>query len=110
MILGIEKHFLEKHPAAVTSMSFYEDKALVSGSIDGRVNIADLENLDRKKGGSSNTLIRFSKCQNCQDRKIPVAKVDTSSEYGIAMAVDIEGNCRFYDVLRFRKMGKLSSG
>ena len=26
------------------------------------------------------------------------------------MAVDIEGNCRFYDVLRFRKMGKLSSG
>lgn len=91
-------------------MSFYEDKALISGSVDGRVNIADLENLDKKKVASSNSLLRFSKCQNCQDRKIPVAKVDTSSEFGIAMAVDIEGNCRFYDVLRFRKMGKLSSG
>lgn len=25
------------------------------------------------------------------------------------MAVDIEGNCRFYDLLRFRKMAKISS-
>jgi hypothetical protein len=49
LILGIEKHFLEKHPAAITTMSFFEDKALISGSIDGRVNIADLENLDKKK-------------------------------------------------------------
>ncbi len=62
LILGVEKHFLEKHPAAITTMSFYEDKALISGSVDGRVNIADLENLDKKKGASSNALIRFSKC------------------------------------------------
>ena len=47
MILGIEKHFLEKHPGAITAMSFYEDKALITGSIDGRVNIADIENLDK---------------------------------------------------------------
>jgi hypothetical protein len=26
------------------------------------------------------------------------------------MAVDIEGYCRFYDVLRFKKMVKMSSG
>lgn len=110
LILGVEKHFLEKHPAAITTMSFYEDKALISGSVDGRVNISDLENLDKKKAATSNSVLRFSKCQNCQDRKIPVAKVDTSTEFGIAMAVDIEGNCRFYDLLRFRKMGKLSSG
>jgi WD40 repeat protein len=62
LILGVEKHFLEKHPAAITSMSFFEDKALVSGSVDGRVNIADLENLDKKKAQSANSLLRFSKC------------------------------------------------
>jgi len=62
LILGVEKHFLEKHPAAITSMSFFEDKALVSGSVDGRVNIADLENLDKKKVQSANSLLRFSKC------------------------------------------------
>lgn len=26
------------------------------------------------------------------------------------MAIDIEGNCRFYDLLRFKKMAKISSG
>ena len=25
------------------------------------------------------------------------------------MVVDIEGNCRFYDLIRFRKMAKVSS-
>jgi len=49
MILGIEKHFLEKHPAAITTMAFYEDKSLISGSVDGRVNISDIENLDKKQ-------------------------------------------------------------
>ena len=32
-----------------------------------------------------------------------------SSEYGIAAAVDIEGNCRFYDLVRQRKIAKVSS-
>ena len=103
MVLGIEKHFLEKHPAAVTSMSFYQDKGLISGSVDGRVNIADLESLDKQKDP------KFSKCQNMQDRKIPVAKVEASQDFGVGMAVDIEGNCRFYDMLRFKKMAKISS-
>jgi hypothetical protein len=62
LILGVEKHFLEKHPAAITTMSFFEDKALVSGSVDGRVNIADLENLDKKKAQTTSPPIRFSKC------------------------------------------------
>jgi WD40 repeat protein len=50
MVLGVEKHFLEKHPAAITSMDFFEDKALISGSIDGRVNISDIESLEKKSG------------------------------------------------------------
>lgn len=50
LILGIEKHFLEKHPAQITSMAFWEDKCLISGSVDGRVNLTDIENLDKKKG------------------------------------------------------------
>jgi len=44
-----------------------------------------------------------------QDRKIPIARVTTSSDYGIGMTVDIEGNCRFYDLIRFRKMAKISA-
>lgn len=43
LVLGMEKFFVEKHPAAITSLAFYEDKVLVSGSIDGRVNLCDLE-------------------------------------------------------------------
>jgi hypothetical protein len=37
-----------------------------------------------------------------------VAKVLTS-EFGIGIAVDIEGNCRFYDLVRQRKIAKISS-
>lgn len=32
-----------------------------------------------------------------------------TSDYGIGAAVDIEGNCRFYDLIRLRKMCKISS-
>lgn len=35
LILGFEKFFLEKHPMEITSLAFYEDKVLVSGSVDG---------------------------------------------------------------------------
>jgi WD40 repeat protein len=43
LILGVEKHFLEKHPSEVSSIAFWEDKVVMSGSIDGRVNIINLE-------------------------------------------------------------------
>ena len=43
LILGVEKMFLEKHPAEISALAFWEDRALISGSIDGRVNISDLE-------------------------------------------------------------------
>ena len=33
----------------------------------------------------------------------------TSAEYGIGMAVDIEGNCRFYDLHRYKKISKVSA-
>lgn len=54
MILGVEKVFLEKHPAEITSLAFYEDKSLISGSIDGRVNLSDLE-LDPEAAGSGDS-------------------------------------------------------
>lgn len=109
LILGIEKHFLEKHPTAITAMSFYNDKSLITGSVDGRVNISDLENMEKNKKKSNPVNLRFSKCQNCQDRKIPVSRIETSSDYAIGMVIDIEGNCRFYDLIRFKKMAKLKS-
>ena len=98
--LGIEKYFVEKHPAMITALEFYEEKVLVSGSVDGKVNLVDLDSEDQK---------RVYKCQNCQDRKIPVAKIVTS-DYGIAAVVDIEGNCRWYDMIRLRKICKISHG
>jgi len=33
--LGFEKHFLAKHPRAITALAFWEDKCLMSGSMDG---------------------------------------------------------------------------
>jgi hypothetical protein len=100
LILGIERMFLEKHPAEISALAFWEDKVLISGSIGGRVNLNDLE--DESEGAKVN------RCQNCQDRRIPVAKA-FASEYGIAVVVDIEGNCRFFDLIRFKKIAKLNS-
>jgi len=110
LILGIERSFLEKHPGEITTMAFWEDKVLISGSIDGRVNVQELESqVDPTSEGASQAEKKIPlRCQNCQDRKIPVARV-ISSEYGIAAAVDIEGNCRFYDMIRQRKIAKVSS-
>jgi hypothetical protein len=48
LVLGVEKLFLEKHPTSITSMAFFENKSLISGSICGRVNISDLENLEKQ--------------------------------------------------------------
>lgn len=99
--------FLEKHPAEITTLAFWEDKSLISGSIDGRVNVSDLEN-DQDISGVEKQERRVLRCQNCQDRKIPVARVLTS-DFGIGIAVDIDGNCRFYDLVRQRKIAKISS-
>ncbi len=100
LVLGFEKYFLQKHPAEVSALAFWEDKVLVSGSIDGRVHLHDLEDEDENR--------RMHKCANCQDRRIPVAKI-MAADYGIGIVVDVEGNCRFYDLVRFKKMSKISS-
>jgi len=49
LILGVERIFLEKHPAEISALAFWEDKTLISGSIDGRVNVCDLESDADKK-------------------------------------------------------------
>ena len=43
-----------------------------------------------------------------QDSKVPVATV-LASDFGIGIAVDIEGNCRFYDLVRLKKLAKISA-
>ena len=54
LILGIERSFLEKHPGEITTMAFWEDKVLISGSIDGRVNVQELESqVDPTSEGAS---------------------------------------------------------
>lgn len=39
---------------------------------------------------------------------MPVVKI-VVSDYGIASVVDLEGNCRLYDLLRLNKLAKISS-
>jgi hypothetical protein len=46
LVLGFEKFFLEKHPMEVSSLDFYEDKVVISGSVDGQVHLSDLESND----------------------------------------------------------------
>jgi len=55
LALGMEKYFLEKHPTAISSLAFYEEKVLISGSIDGRVNLCDLDSENQEN---------VYKCQN----------------------------------------------
>ena len=43
-----------------------------------------------------------------QDEKIPIASVQ-ASDFGIGVALDIEGNCRFYDLIRLRKLAKIGA-
>jgi WD40 repeat protein len=59
LILGLEKNYLEKHPAKVTCIAFYEDKVVISGSVDGRVNLSDLENMNSRK---KQHVPKFLKC------------------------------------------------
>lgn len=99
LALGIERAFVEKHPTSISAMAFFEDKVLISGSIDGKVNLCDIE------GEECNTVY---KCQNTQDRRIPIASV-VVSEFGVGIVVDIDGNCRFYDLHRLNKIAKVSS-
>ena len=108
LVLGIEKWLLEKHPGEITTMAFWEDRVLISGSVDGRVNVSELEPPMGDDGQVLQQPPKILKCQNCQDRKIPVARIIVS-DFGIGAAVDIEGNCRFYDMIRLRKLCKVSS-
>jgi hypothetical protein len=39
---------------------------------------------------------------------VPIATV-MASDFGIGIAVDIEGNCRFYDLIRLKKLAKISA-
>ncbi len=32
-----------------------------------------------------------------------------AADFGIGIAIDIEGNCRFYDLIRLRKLAKISA-
>lgn len=72
LILGVEKHYFEKHPSAISSLDFFLDKALISGSICGRVNISDIENLGQTPN-PLNQPVKFWKAQNLQDRRVPIA-------------------------------------
>lgn len=70
LILGMEKRFLEKHPAEISALAFWDDKVLISGSIDGRVNISDLEDEPIVNPAAPRTLSlddtpsKVNRCQN----------------------------------------------
>lgn len=91
--MGVEKNILECHGGPVTSISFYQDKAVITGSTFGSVYINNIEEADGET-------LKFNQ-SNCQDEYIPIAKV-LATEYGIGIALDVKGNVRLYDMLRFK--------
>jgi len=97
--VGIEKSVLECHGGPVTTISFYQDKSVITGSTFGSVYINSLE-----EQGDDETL-KFSQ-SNCQDENIPIAKV-LATDYGIGIALDIMGNIRLYDMMRHKKIAKV---
>jgi hypothetical protein len=97
--IGIEKWVLECHGGPVTTISFYQDRSVITGSTFGSVYINSLE-----EQGDDETL-KFNQ-SNCQDENIPIAKV-LATEYGIGVALDVMGNVRLYDMIRHKKMAKL---
>ena len=85
MNVGIEKYFLENHGGPVTSIDFFKDNAVMTGSAYGSVYIHEL------KENQENQAYFMLKRQNVMDQNIPIAKVVCSS-YGIAAALDVKGN------------------
>lgn len=65
LVLGVERWFLEKHPGEVTTMAFWEERVLISGSLDGRVNVQELEAPLGDDGTPVNQPPKILKCQNC---------------------------------------------
>jgi len=57
LILGVEKMFLEKHPSEISALAFWEDKTLISGSTDGRVNVSNLEQ-DSESNSAEKKILR----------------------------------------------------
>ena len=97
--VGVEKLVLECHGGPVTSISFFRDKSIITGSTFGSVYINSLEE------HSDEETLKFNQ-SNCQDEYIPIAKVQ-ATDYGIGAALDVIGNIRLYDMLRFRKIAKV---
>lgn len=97
--VGFEKWVLECHGGPVSSISFYKDVSIITGSNYGSVYINSLE-----ERGDDETL-KFNQ-SNCMDENIPVAKV-LATDYGIGLALDVRGNVRLYDMIRHKKIAKV---
>ena len=96
--VGVEKWILEWHGGPVTSISFYQDKSVITGSTFGTVYINNIEENDEET-------LKFHQ-SNCQDEYIPIAKV-LATECGIGIALDVKGNIRLYDMIRYKKISKV---
>jgi hypothetical protein len=91
--LGIEKSVLQCHGGPVTSISFFNDR-VITGSKYGTVYINSIDEYDDEDA------LKFNQ-SNCQDENIPIAKV-LATNYGIGIALDVQGNMRMYDMIRYK--------
>lgn len=97
--LGVEVNSaLQCHGGPVTSIAFYGDK-IITGSKRGTVYISSMDETEEDEA------LKFSQ-SNCQDENIPIAKV-LSTDYGIGLALDVRGNIRLYDMIRYKKIAKV---
>lgn len=83
----------------MTSISFYQASTIITGSQYGSVYLNTLDNDPELL-----TTLKFNQ-SNVQDEHIPVVKV-LATDYGIGMALDLKGNLRLYDLIRYRKIAK----
>ena len=84
---------LQCHGGPVTSISFYGSR-LITGSKFGSVYINSIDEYDDPDS------LKFNQ-SNVMDENIPVCKV-LATNYGIGLALDVQGNVRMYDMIRYK--------
>lgn len=97
-----ERYQLDKHIQAVTTVSFLDDWHLVSGSVDGGLNLHKFN----AKSGEPADCKKYQHIFKVMGNSITKIEV---SELGLGFVMDNQGNFRGYDLYHFEKIMKLGT-
>ena len=98
MVLTTERFFMPNHTGHITTISFLEDRVLLSGCSKGRVHIYDLDDDGKMKLNVCNSM-GYTK---------PIVKLATTP-LGVGFAIDSIGNCRLFDLNRYKKISRVNT-